>query len=812
MSIADLEPDPLDPEQDPLLADLTAPQRQAVMHTEGPLLVVAAAGSGKTRTITRRIAYLVRAGIPPWSILALTFTNKAAAEMRERVLALLAEDPRMSRGLTVTTFHSLCARLLRRYAELSGLPGLKPDYSIYDSGDQAALVKKVLTAQGLSTSNWPPRTVLSAISTAKNELLDAAAYAARAGDFYTKTIAKVYAGYEQALRAANAVDFDDLLLLTARMLKERREVREELQQRWQYLQIDEYQDTNRAQFTIASLLAGGGQEGSRGPNICVVGDPDQSIYGWRGADISNILDFEKQYPGCRVITLGENFRSTAPILAVADTLIRHNAVRKHKDLFTRKPGGEKVELVLARDEQHEVSIVVDWFRRMHEGEEEGSERPGGAAWRDMAIFYRTNALSRVTEDGLRAAGIPYVIARGTAFYEREEVKTAIAYLRVVANPADEVSLLRVINTPTRGIGDTSLDQLQAFAAGAGIPLMDALRRAGEAPGVSPRARGSMTKFAETVDGWTGSGTFMGAGVATSLRELVERIITESGLRKMYEVQAKTSGSETDLERLDNLDEVVSSAHQFELEYDPGSDPFMPVAPGPATPHAEAPAGDPPPVQGPGLLAMLRGYLESVSLVADADAVDPSQGAVTLMTLHAAKGLEFPVVAMIGLEEGLLPHSRARESEADLEEERRLCFVGITRAMQRLHISCAKYRTLRGLSERTIPSRFLTEMGKEHTLISDQSDALAGLGGGWDEDESQEERSASSAARATLDRVASARTSGRFPVGSMVRHPRFGIGKVLSVTSGANARAQIQFRDVGTKTLVLEYARLERVGG
>jgi DNA helicase-2/ATP-dependent DNA helicase PcrA len=649
----------------------------------------------------------------------------------------------------------------------------------------------VLDGMGLSGTNWPPRSVLSAISNAKNELLDSAAFAARAHDFYSKTIAKVYAGYEAGLRAANSVDFDDLLLLTAKMLKESAEVRTELQQRWQYLLIDEYQDTNRAQFVIASLLAGEGPAGGSGPNICVVGDPDQAIYGWRGADITNILDFEKQYPSARVITLGENFRSTAPILAVADTLIRHNKQRKHKDLFTRTPGGGKVALMLARDEQHETSMVVDYLRGHH------GEGAGRHHWRDMAVFYRTNALSRVMEDALRTAGIPYVIARGTAFYDREEVKNAIAYLRVVANPADEVSLLRIINTPTRGIGDASLAQLEAFAAGAGMMLMDGLRRAEMAPGVSPRARGSMIKFVETVDGWTGSGSFMGAGVATSLSELVERVINESGLRKMYETQAKASGSEADAERLDNLDEVVSSAHQFELEYDPSGDPALGVAPDAA--------------ERPPLLAMLRGYLESVSLVADADAVDPAQGAVTLMTLHAAKGLEFPVVAMIGLEEGLLPHSRARESESDLEEERRLCFVGITRAMRHLQITCAKYRTLRGISERTIPSRFLVELGKEHITVSDQSDALGGIDADWDEDASSEDRQAARAVRGAMDRVAAARAGGKFPVGCTVRHPQFGVGKVVSVTGGTNARAQIQFRDVGTKTLVLEYARLERIG-
>jgi DNA helicase II / ATP-dependent DNA helicase PcrA len=808
------------PDDDPLLADLTDPQRQAVLHTEGPLLVVAAAGSGKTRTITRRIAHLVRVGIPPWSILALTFTNKSAAEMRERVIVLLGEDTRATRGLTVTTFHSLCARLLRRYADIAQLPGLKPDFTIYDSSDQSALMKKTLEALNLSTTNWPPRSVLSAISTAKNALMDAAAYSATAGDFLGKTIARIYTSYEQALRKANAVDFDDLLLLTARMLKESREVREECQERWQYLMIDEYQDTNRAQFVIASLLAGEGRgSGSGGaaggdaaprtqPNICVVGDPDQAIYGWRGADISNILDFEQQYAGCRVITLGENFRSTAPILSIADTLIRHNKQRRHKDLFTRTPGGDKVEMILCRDEQHEATLVVDWLKSLHQSSAGDPSRmhrvqeSAGIPWREMAVFYRTNALSRVMEDAMRAAGIPYVIARGTAFFEREEVKNAIGYLRIVANQADSVSLLRIVNTPTRGIGDASLRQVEVAAAQHGVPLFTALRNIDRIEGISSRARNAVVKFIDMVDSWTGSGSFMGAGISSSLADLVERIVKESGLEKMYADQARAGKSESDLERPDNLAELVSSARQFELEYDPSGDPAL----GPPTGGEH---------ETPPLLALLRGYLESISLVADADAVDPAQGAVTLMTLHAAKGLEFPAVAMIGLEEGLLPHSRARESEAELEEERRLCFVGITRAMRRLHMTSAKYRTIRGISERTIPSRFLGEVGREHVLVSDQSDALGDLehwadGAGFSEGQARYGGSGRPSSGPPSRPGAGA--GAKFPVGSMVRHPQFGVGKVLSITTGANARAQIQFRDVGTKTLVLEYARLDRVGG
>lgn len=786
-----------------LLKGLTAPQQKAVQTTEGPLLVLAGAGSGKTRVITRRIAYLIHQGVPPWSILAVTFTNKAAAEMRERVMSVLGHDPKLTRGLTVTTFHSLCARLLRRYAEAAGL---KPEFSIYDSSDQAALAKRVIAELQLSTSNWPPRSVLSAISTAKNDLLDADEYAARAHDFYSRTVAKIYQGYQKALRLAGAVDFDDLLVLTAKLLKSNEEVRRECNERWRYLLIDEYQDTNHAQFVIASLIAGKNEEGHP-PNICVVGDPDQAIYGWRGADIANILEFEQSYPGTKVIMLGENFRSTAPILKAADTLIRNNVKRKHKDLFTTRIGGERVEVTLTRDENHEAALVVDWLKSV---KDERDDSPTAIAWREMAIFYRTNSLSRVMEDALRAAAIPYTIARGTAFYEREEVKNAIAYLRVVANPNDGVSLARIVNTPTRGIGATTFGKIEDAGAMQGRPVLEIMRDSFALSEVAGRGAAAVGKFVQMLDDWTGGGTFMGAQVPTGLADLVSRIIRESGLEAMYRTQAKASGSDADLERLDNLDELVSSARQFEMEFDAMADPAAENADGLSRPSDQTPP----------LLALLRAYLESIALVADADAVDPAQGAITLMTLHAAKGLEFKAVAIIGLEEGQLPHSRARESQEQLEEERRLCFVGITRAMRRLHLTSSRYRTMRGIPERTIPSRFLEELPKDSVLISDQADALGGLGdfiergeGSGQRFEAEDEFAAKDSKRAKLAWSGTGKLGPKnspFPVGSVVRHPQFGEGEVINVTAGANARATIRFRGVGTKTLVLEYARLTRV--
>jgi DNA helicase-2/ATP-dependent DNA helicase PcrA len=839
-----------------LLAGLTEPQREAVMHEKGPLLIVAAAGSGKTRVITRRIAYLIARGVPAWQILAVTFTNKAAGEMRERVMHVLGGgDSRKARGLTVSTFHALCARLLRRYPEAAGL---KPDFAILDSADQSALCKKVIEALQLSTSNFPPRSVLSAISTAKNQLLDPEQFAARATDWSSKNIAKAYSAYERALRQANGVDFDDLLLLTAKLLRKDATARGELQARWRHVMIDEYQDTNMAQFVIASMIAGDGKKlpdgtrvgGEAGPNICVVGDPDQSIYAWRGADISNILEFETHYPGAKVVTLGENFRSTAPILAVADTLIKHNKRRRHKPLFTRQEGGAKIEAVLCRDERHEARLVADWFKSLREGrlaKGQDSSEPA-PAWRDMAIFYRTNALSRVMEETLRGAGIPYTIARGTAFYEREEVKTALAYLRLVANLSDDVSLGRVVNTPTRGIGDASLNKVEEFATAQGITLMEGLRRVNEVPDVSSRAHNSMVRFVEMVDGFTGNGTFMGSEITGSLADLVARVLRESGLEAMYKAQANASKNEADEQRLDNLDELVSSARQFELEYDPDNDPA--AFPG----VEEATRGEL--AQTPPLLAMLRAFLESVTLVADADAVDPAQGSITMMTLHAAKGLEFKAVAMIGLEENLLPHSRAAESDDALEEERRLAFVGITRAMRRLMMSASRYRTHRGMAERTVPSRFLAELPKEYLAISDQSDTFSDLGGTeWDdkrmEDADQSQvppphgatppgaKGKGKAGPSTPSRGQTrgpaggpGSTSGLgvkglggtpsapsapstpganlYPVGCRVRHPQFGVGEVTQSSPGVNARVTVKFQGVGVKTLVVEYARLTRV--
>ncbi|MBX3385946.1 MAG: UvrD-helicase domain-containing protein [Phycisphaeraceae bacterium] len=840
------------------LADLTEAQRSAVEHIDGPLLVLAGPGSGKTRVIARRIAHLISCGIPAWQILALTFTNKAAAEMRERVDNFFGTGhdggsggsvaSRATRGLTITTFHSLCARLVRKHADIAkaSLGGLTPTFTIYDTADQTALVKRAIEELNFSSTNWPARSVLSRISNLKNELTDAEAFEKRAGDFSDRMVARIFTAYQRLLRAANAVDFDDLLLLTERMLRENPVVRTSCRERWRYLLIDEYQDTNLAQFQIASLLCGGTlkDEVSAVPNICVVGDPDQSIYGWRGADISNILDFEQTYPGARAIPLGENFRSTAKIIACADALIRNNVRRKHKPLHTANPPGESVEVTLCRDEHHEARLAVEWLRKLREESGEVS------AWKDCAVFYRANALSRVVEDEFRSSGVPYTVARGTAFYQREEVRHALAYLRVVANPADDVSLERIVNTPARGIGDATLEKLRAWDPRS--PLFDLLRNGPGALGLPARTANAVRNFVQTLDGWRGEfgnaqeqPLLAGSLAGESLADLVERVVRESGLEAMY----KAGRTESDEDRLENLAELITSAREFEdgfvAEEDPAAELVVESEPTAEAMQADDPFGfaeqaeafaeeqsggeDQAEPNGaaavraaskPSVLELLRAYLERVTLVSDADTVDPDQGAVTLMTLHAAKGLEFDAVAMIGLEEGTLPHSRGLESEADLEEERRLCFVGITRARKRLHLTSARYRTFRGVPERTVPSRFIEELPGEHVRMLDRSDFAEA---GWDEGAGASDRASEPVwGRSSYDAMrdaASSRASsdvnakhmsgaGGLRAGTTVRHPQFGLGKVLSVTRGSGARAQIQFRDAGTKTLVLEYARLE----
>jgi len=811
-----------------LLADLTEPQRAAAEHIDGPLLIVAGAGSGKTRVITRRVAHLVSQGIPAWSILAITFTNKAAGEMKERIGHVLGRQVRDFGRLdqpwpTVCTFHSLCLRILRHY---SLQVGLGPTFSIYDSSDQTKLVKEALKALDISSDNFSPGTVHSAISDAKNKLVTPEQFTESARDFFHKTVARVYAKYQALLKQNNALDFDDLLMRTVQAFRDVPNMLSELQERYQYILIDEYQDTNHAQYLLAHALA------MKHRNICVVGDPDQSIYAWRGADLRNILEFERDYPDAKVIRLEQNYRSTKTILAIASQLIANNKQRKKKDLWTENDGGDKAEVYFCQDEHDEADVVMKRLKELN---------AAGVPWSDMAVFYRMNSLSRVMEESLFRSKVPYVIARGTEFYNRKEIKDVLAYLRLIANPADEVSLSRIVNVPTRGLGDASLKQIAAWGIGNQRPLFDALAVANRIPGVSTRAANAAVKFVALVKKWRelagidiastseppaegsaesapetaaaaisptpdgssepdlaaspqgqGSEFLFGdesewdaapldealpaaddepfappeedAPVANlrhampigGVRDLMEEVVRSSGI----EAHLRKTG-DNDLSELKNVEELITAAAEFDKEQPEGT---------------------------------LADYLAQVSLVADVDHMGDGGGSVTLMTLHAAKGLEFPVVAIIGLEEGILPHSRSRDSIEEKEEERRLFFVGITRAQQRLIVAKAQVRTVRGLRERTIPSPFLNELPKEYFTLTDRT-GLADVDRGGDGRE------------AAMDR-------GRlgFKRGQMVRHPTFGLGRIDDLSdTGSGTRAVIQFNAAGRKTLILEYARLESVG-
>lgn len=790
-------------ETNPLLDDLTETQRAAVVHTEGPLLIIAGAGSGKTRVLTRRVGYLLDQGIEPAAILAITFTNKAAGEMKHRIGQLRGRPLRDFGRLDqpwpmVCTFHSLGLRILRFYAPLIGLP---ENFTIFDSSDQQKLIKEAIKMLDLSTTNFSPSAIHGTISNAKNQLLTAKTYEETAGDFYRKTVARVYTKYEQLLTASNGLDFDDLLLRTAHAMRDHPILLNELQQRFGYILIDEYQDTNHAQYIIAHAMA------QKHRNICVVGDPDQSIYAWRGADLRNILDFEKDYPDATVVKLEQNYRSTKTILSIASGLIANNQQRRKKDLWTENEQGAKAELYQCQNEKDEAQLVVERFKALHDEQK--------IDWGQMAVFYRMNALSRVMEDAMRRANVPYVMARGVEFYNRKVIKDVLAYMRVISNPADEISLTRIINTPPRGIGAASVKQLQVHAVGNGISLWQALHQADKVPGISTRGQKSIAAFVAMIKAWqkkaqkletaptteklsseadthadrdNAAGDPVHAAGDNTIPETLPLLHAsaanepdakqdmehDAGLRALMEEVVRKSGLEADLRKsrkeadrdddpMENVNELISSAADFEHEMPQGS---------------------------------LADYLATVSLVADADRMENSGGSVTLMTLHSAKGLEFPVVAIIGLEEGTLPHARARDNPDQMEEERRLCFVGITRAQKYLILTKSAYRTIRGLRERMVSSPFLAELPKDQLVVTDRT------GLDFEADQTSEYDAYSSHSH---------RLEHHFKRGQLVRHPQFGLGRILDVSDiGTHTRAAVQFNQVGRKTLILQYAHLEPV--
>ncbi len=707
-----------------LLEDLNAPQREAVSHPDGPLLILAGAGSGKTRVLAYRIAYLIRhRNVGPARILAVTFTNKAAREMKDRVDRLVGGA--LTRAMWIGTFHHICGRILRRHGDRIGVD---KNFLIYDEDDQRSLMRQCLEDLGLDERRFPPPVMLAMIDRAKNEAIDHVVYAAQATGFYEEVVARVYRAYQAALRDRNALDFDDMLLEVLRLFQEAPEIQTEYQERFHHVLVDEYQDTNRPQYLIVRALA------ERHRNLCAVGDEDQSIYKWRGSDVRNILNFERDYRDATIIKLEQNYRSTKTILRAATEVIQHNPHRHGKVLWTENAAGDPLTLYEAYDGHDEARFVVDAIHQVKD-----SHR-----YRDCVVLYRTNAQSRLFEEELLRRGIPYSIVGGVRFYERKEVRDILAYLRLALVPQDLVSLKRVINVPRRGIGDVSLARLEAYAAAHGVGVLAAM--------AMPDAVAALPKAAQVA-----AGQFV--GLVERLRDRAQRVrtadlidatIVETG----YQAMLETEDTDEAYSRLENLRELITVAQEF----------------------TEATGEE-----------SLEAFLQHLSLVTDLDTWHDEADRLTLMTLHSAKGLEFPVVFLAGLEEGLFPHARSIEEEGGLEEERRLCYVGMTRAKERLVLSYARSRTIFGSTMPGVPSRFLDEVPTD--LISQPDLGRTAPPLVPEEDD-----------RAIPD----------LAVGNRVRHTTFGDGKVLVVEGeGARAVVTVQFA-VGVKRLALGYAPLERI--
>lgn len=751
---------------DALLTGLNPQQREAVLHDGPPLLIVAGAGSGKTRVLTHRIAYLLAArGVQPGQVLAITFTNKAAAEMRERVEQLVGGR---AKAMWVLTFHSACVRILRREATRVGM---RSSFSIYDAADSQRLMSMVMRDLDLDPKRYPPRSFSAAVSALKNELVDEDSYASRvaeAGTHHERMVAEAYRGYQRRLRQANALDFDDLIMTTVHMLQAFPDVAEHYRRRFRHVLVDEYQDTNVAQYQLVKELVGMPSDDPHAvqpAELCVVGDADQSIYAFRGATIRNIVEFEHDYPDARTIVLEQNYRSTQTILRAANAVIAQNSARRPKNLWTESGDGAPIVGYVADSEHDEAAFVARRIDRL--GDDHGV-RPG-----DVAVFYRTNAQSRPIEEVLVRVGLPYKVVGGTRFYERREVKDALAYLKVIANPSDDVSLRRILNVPKRGIGDRAEAALAALAERERVPFVAAVGRAADAPGIAPRSVAAVEAFAALLE-QLGQVRDLHDGIGTLLEAVVER----SG----YLAELRASSDPQDETRIENLAELVAVAREFD----------------------DARLAD-------GEVPELDAFLEQVSLVADADEIPDSPeaqatGVVTLMTLHTAKGLEFPVVFLTGMEDGTFPHMRSLGDAVELEEERRLAYVGITRARERLHLSRAAVRSAWGAPQYSPASRFLDEIPTE--LI--EWERAEATGGGFG-------RGAGRSAMASLAqrpgvRVAGNRAVPALAAGDRVTHDSFGLGTVIRVEGeGERAMAHVDFGgESGVKRLLLRFAPLEKL--
>lgn len=731
----------------PIFDTLNDRQCEAVKHTEGPLLITAGAGSGKTKVLTCRIAHLLELGVAPYRILAITFTNKAAKEMKERVTNLVGAQ---ADSIWLSTFHSFCAKLLR--FEIDGFHGYTRNFTIYDSSDQLVLVKDCLKKLNLDDKQFTPRSVLGTISSAKNVLMDAKAFAAKASDFYEQKVADVYALYQEKLRENNAVDFDDLLFLAVRLLQENEEVREKYQSRFQYILVDEYQDTNHAQYALTKILA------ARWRNICVVGDADQSIYAWRGADIRNIIDFTRDYPDAASIKLEQNYRSTKTILHAANAVIDNNESRPKKTLWTENLTGNKIIHYQAQTEHDEADYIAGVIYNRHEI----SHEPYG----DMAILFRTNAQSRVLEEKLMRYAIPYTMVGGTKFYDRKEIKDVLAYLRLLYNPEDSLSLTRIINVPKRNIGATTMEHVAAYAEAQGISLFEALSSTDEIP-VTKRAKASLENFAAMIF------DLLNDIEGKDVLSLIETVIKQTGYGDMLDKEAEHDPQGES--RKENVGEFLSVAQDY-MDSNPEGN--------------------------------LQDFLENVALVSDVDDFESSDSKVTLMTLHAAKGLEFPVVFLTGLDEGLFPHSRTLMDPAQVEEERRLAYVGITRAERQLYVTNAVTRTMYGRISAYMPSRFLAEIPpqfmedyhRKSAMPQSRTTAVPGK---------QRVSILTKPVASSLPKKHA--VTDTFTKGDKVRHKIWGIGTVLDVIGeGPNMQMKIQFPTKGVRQVVVKYAPLEKI--